>query len=50
MKPLIISGSFLDRLYTNNETLQKISVDKTENFIIYFFDQDPVNFRLQNKY
>ena len=45
-----ISGSLLDHVYVNNETLQKFSVDKTKIVSIYFSDHDVVKFRLQNQY
>ena len=45
-----ISGSSLGHVYVNNETLQKLLVDKTKIVSIYFFDYDVGKFRLQNKY
>ena len=45
-----ISGSLLDHVYVNNETLQKFSVDKAKIVSIYFSDHDVVKFRLQNQY
>ena len=44
------SGSLIDDIFVNNETLQNFSIGKTEIVGIYFSDYDVVKFRLQNKY
>ena len=44
-----ISGSLLDHVYVNNETLQNFSVDKNK-ISIYFSDHHLVKVKLQNQY
>ena len=45
-----ISGSLLDHVYVNNETLQNFSVDKNKIISIYFSDHHLVKVKLQNQY
>ena len=48
-EPTYISGSLLDHVYVNNDSLQKFLLTKIEIVSIYFSDHDAVKFTLIGK-
>ena len=48
-QPTYISGSLLDHVYVNNDSLQKFLLTKIEIVSIYFSDHDAVKFTLIGK-
>ena len=48
-EPTYISGSLLDHVYVNNDSLQKFLLNKIEIVSIYFSNQDAVKFTVIGK-